>query len=294
MSRIAELPSISPDDDGSETPFAEWIGRESHAEDAITPRLVSSYRAIFGQHLASGDTAPLGIHWCLSPPIVEMEALGIDGHPASPADLPAIDQPRRMWAGGRVEFISPLHEGDVVRRTSIVTGVTCKQGRSGELWFVTLDRTFTTGRGVAIRERQDIVYRGASSPSQPGAAARVATPVGLLDGGPGMETTPALLFRYSAITFNAHRIHYDLPYATAAEGYPGLVVHGPLQATFLMNAAAKRLGSTPAAFAYRSVAPCYVGTTLQAHGPDGDRMRVQGTDGTVHMEAVVERRAAVS
>lgn len=279
--------------ENTEKPFSEWIGRRSEAGDVITPRLVASYRAIFGDRLApvGEGEAPYGIHWCLSPAIAPMDALGADGHPALNRDLPPVPLPRRMWAGGVVETIAPLREGDVVRRRSTIADVSRKQGRSGELWFVVVEHEHHTPRGLAVRERHDIVYREAAAPgaapASPPPAMEAPQPS---DGDWLVETPTTLLFRYSAITFNGHRIHYDLPYATGEEGYPGLVVHGPIQATLLLNRAASLLGGAPRRFAYRGLAPAFAGRPLLVRGsPEASaRLWIEGVAGTVHMEATVD------
>jgi len=271
-----------------EKPFADWIGRASESEDVVTERLVRSFRAIFEPCLApvAADEAPLGVHWCLSPEIQPMAALGPDGHPAKNLHLPPVPLPRRMWAGGSLELLSPLMIGDRVRRRSTIGDISHKVGRSGELWFVAVEHEYITGRGTAIKERHDIVYREAPKPgtaapgdgAQPGQA-RAGAPVWTV------ETNATLLFRYSALTFNGHRIHYDLPYATEVEDYAGLVVHGPLQATLLLNLAARN-GRPPPRFDYRGVAPAISGTALQICSNDmGDELWTAGGDGTVHMEA---------
>ncbi len=270
--------------------FSEWIGRTSEAEDVVTPRLVSSFRAIFGDCLApvGDDAAPLGLHWCLCPAIVPMEALGADGHPAKNRNLPPIPQPRRMWAGGLLETHAPLLIGDPVRRVSTIAGVTRKEGRSGELWFVAVDHDYFTPRGLAIRERHDIVYREAAKPGAAkslGASADAEPPA--RDDAWVIETPPTLLFRYSAITFNGHRIHYDLPYVTEVEGYPGLVVHGPIQATLLLNRAAVSKTQTPPRFSYRGIAPAFAGSAIRIrHSPDDpDLFLCEGASEQIHMEA---------
>jgi 3-methylfumaryl-CoA hydratase len=275
----------------AEQPFAEWIGRTSESEDVITDRLAGSFRAIFEPFLAplAPSEAPIGIHWCLSPAIEPMAALGPDGHPAKNLHLPPVPLPRRMWAGGSVECIGALRVGDRVRRKSTIADITRKVGRSGELWFVAVDHEYSTERGAAIRERHDIVYRAAPSPSDANTSASVQTS-SVREGRSTrsvwtVETTPTLLFRYSAITFNGHRIHYDLPYATEIEGYRGLVVHGPLQATLLLNLAA-RAGAPPHRFTYRGIAPAIAGALLLAYAGEGDgTFWTASQDGTVHMEA---------
>lgn len=273
-----------------ETQFAEWIGRKSESEDIVTPRLAASYRAIFGDRLApvGADEAPLGIHWCLSPAIAPMEALGPDGHPAKNRDLPPIPQPRRMWAGGALETLAPIRVGDTVTRISTIGSITRKEGRSGELWFVAVHHDYVTPRGTAIRERHDIVYREAAKPGTARTTASEPAPAAEpIEGEWLVETPSTLLFRYSAITFNGHRIHYDLPYVTGVEGYAGLVVHGPIQATLLLNFATASLGRVPERFSYRGVAPAIAGSPVRVRKtPDTEAgFRTESVSGTVHMEA---------
>lgn len=273
-----------------ETQFAEWIGRKSESEDIVTPRLAASYRAIFGDRLApvGADDAPLGIHWCLSPAIAPMEALGPDGHPAKNRDLPPIPQPRRMWAGGALETLAPIRVGDTVTRISTIGSITRKEGRSGELWFVAVHHDYVTPRGTAIRERHDIVYREAAKPGTARTTASEPAPAAEpIEGEWLVETPSTLLFRYSAITFNGHRIHYDLPYVTGVEGYAGLVVHGPIQATLLLNFATASLGRVPQRFSYRGVAPAIAGSPVRVRKtPDTEAgFRTESLSGTVHMEA---------
>jgi 3-methylfumaryl-CoA hydratase len=273
-------------------PFAEWIGRKSQSVDFVSERLVESFRAIFDPHLAavSDGCAPLGIHWCLSPVIAPMSALGDDGHPSKNLNLPPIPQPRRMWAGGWIETRDDLRIGDRVKRVSTIAGITRKQGKSGELWFVAMDHEYVTERGPAIRERHDIVYREAAKPKAGNivvqaqeADAPIPTRQKWI-----LSTSSTLLFRYSALSFNGHRIHYDLPYATEVEGYAGLVVHGPIQATLLFNLAAASEGHTPARFQYRGVAPAIAGQELLACagvGSAAGTFWTQSPDNTVHMRA---------
>lgn len=283
---------------GIMTDFAEWVGRTSEREDIVTERLVKSFRAIFEPHLAatSDDVAPPGIHWCLSPAIAAMADLGPDGHPAKNRDLPPVPQPRRMWAGGCVETFDPLRIGDQVRRVSTIADITRKEGRSGELWFVAVEHDYLTQRGTALRERHDIVYREAASgrgqssvqspPETPKIAARSWH----------VPTSATLLFRYSAITFNGHRIHYDLPYAKGVEGYEGLVVHAPIQAALLINLAS-RDGGVPGKFTYRAVSPMIAGNELvvcAGRNESGDDLWVQSPAGRVSMTATAGARATAA
>ncbi len=264
-----------------------WTARTIEAEDLVTPRLVAGFRATLTPHLAEIDaaTAPLGLHWCLAPDMVEASRLGPDGHPVKGEFLPPVALPRRMWAAGEVRFLAPLAVGDRVRRRSWVSDVADKQGRSGPLCFVTVRHVLETDRGPAIEERQVIVYRGDGGarrdpPAAPGPEPEYRRSVAV---------DPVLLFRYSALTFNGHRIHYDAPYAMAVEGYAGLVIHGPLQATLLMNFAAIVEGRMPAAFSYRGVSPATGAQTLglgAEPGPDGAlALSVRAADGAVTMTA---------
>lgn len=238
-----------------------WIGRERTVEDVVTPRLALSLDAVLDveRTVKTGDPAPVGIHWCLAPDIVPMRGIGPDGHPARGGFLPPVPFPRRMWAGGELEFFDPLLVGDAVRRRSVIEDVVLKSGRSGEMIFVTIRHHYETARGVALVERQDVVYRGpeTTSPAPTGSAPdAVAEPA---DASRTIEAGPVLLFRYSAITFNGHRIHYDQPYVTGEEHYPGLVVHGPLQATLLLSLAAGTMARPPSTFQFRSVRPLFAG-----------------------------------
>ena len=230
-----------------------WIGRREEAEDVVTPRLTAGLLAVLDHpetSLAEGDLAPLAIHWCLAPPIRPTSQLGLDGHPLRGGMLPPVPLPRRMWAGGALEFPGRIRVGDRVRRQSVVRDVTLKQGRSGPLCFVTVDHEFFGPDGLVLRERHDIVYRAA------GGAAPMATPVApVARWQEGAQASAVQLFRYSAITFNGHRIHYDRDYATGVEGYAGLVVHGPLQATLLLDFAARLELTPPQKFTFRGVSP---------------------------------------
>ena len=178
-----------------------------------------------------GDAAPLTVHWCLAQPVFPMSELGPDGHPTRGGFLPPVPLPRRMWAGGELEFFEPLRVGDEAKRTSRISDVTMKTGSTGVLCFVSVEHLITTPRGTAIRERQDIVYRDMST-AQPAAPAKAPPPPPAAKHRESHMADPVLLFRYSALTFNGHRIHYDRDYVTKVEGYPGLIFHGPMQAAF--------------------------------------------------------------
>lgn len=248
-----------------------WIGRSSEAEDLITPRLIGGFRATFAPYLApSGkDEAPLGLHWCLAPDAEPMAGLGPDGHAAKGSLLPPVSLPRRMWAGGELELRAPLRLGDKVLRRSTIADIAPKEGRSGPLCFVTLRNEFSTARGLALSERHDIVYRDSPAPgSPPSPAAR--SEQSRAERSWRVPASPVLLFRYSALTFNGHRIHYDEPYATGAEGYPGLVVHGPLQATLLLNLVASAGATMPFRFRYRALSALIAGPAFEVQARRGE------------------------
>lgn len=277
--------------------LTQWLGRTRESTDVLTPRLVDAYCATLTPHLAGvkpGD-APPAIHWCLAPEAADASRLGADGHPLTGEFLPPIPLPRRMWAGGRVETNAPLRLGDRVTRRSRIAAITRKEGRSGPLGFVTVEHELATERGAIIRERQDLVYREAALPAMDETRGRAteaaaSTPPADCDGVWTIAVSPVLLFRYSALTFNSHRIHYDLPYAMGVEGYAGLVVQGPLQATLLLNLAATIGGSTPRAFEYRGVAPLIAGSDFYVCGrreADGSlRCWTQSSRGERNMEAM--------
>ncbi len=250
----------------------QWIGRSTEASDIVTAQLVKGLRATLFQEIGEprlGDAAPFTTHWCLAQPVFPMSELGRDGHPARGGFLPPVPLPRRMWAGGELEFFDPLRVGDEAKRVSRIADVTMKAGSTGTLCFVSVAHEVTTPRGLAIRERQDIVYREMSGTSQAAPAKPAAPPAQHRE---AHVSDPVLLFRYSALTFNGHRIHYDRDYVTRVEGYPGLIFHGPLQASFLVEMAAKLSGGKPPKkFTYRGVQPLFEGSefSINANRTDG-------------------------
>jgi len=236
-----------------------WIGCTRVATDTVTPRLLRSFEAALNPHLAVGETGvPPGFHWCLAPDIVEHAKLGDDGHPAKGKFLPLIPLPRRMWAGGSLVFHSQIREGDSIERRSTIAAIEEKQGRTGPLCFVTVRHEIGASRGAAIEEVQSIVYCSPESAGSAGGSnekSGTPEPAPVADHVREVSVDPVVLFRYSAVTFNEHRIHYDAPYAIETEHYSGLVVHGPLQATYLLNFAATLAGNPPARFSFRGLAP---------------------------------------
>jgi 3-methylfumaryl-CoA hydratase len=246
-----------------------WIGREEHAEDVITPALLERFKAVVGNDSFPPDEAPPGLHWCFAPAAVPNEGIGTDGHPKRGDFLPPVPLPRRMWAGGEVAFLDSLKLNEVVQRTSQIENVEVKTGKSGTLCFVTVRHKICASGQLRINERQDIVYREAHQKLAP-SAPKATAPSNSLPAGEStmtIDASPQLLFRYSALTFNAHRIHYDRDYAMQEEGYSGLVVHGPLQATQLMHLAEKTAKKRLKTFSFRGVAPLI----------DGDAYTVNAT-----------------
>jgi 3-methylfumaryl-CoA hydratase len=255
----------------------QWIGRTQEASDIVTAQLVKGLRATLFQEIGEpkdGDAAPFTTHWCLAQPVFPMSELGPDGHPSRGGFLPPVPLPRRMWAGGEIEFLEPLRVGDEAKRTSRIADVTLKTGSTGALCFVAVEHQITTARGIAIRERQDIVYREMST-AQP-ASAKPASPPPAAKHRETHVSDAVLLFRYSALTFNGHRIHYDRDYVTRVEGYPGLIFHGPLQAALIVELAAKlRGGKPPKKFSYRGVQPLFEGSEFSVNANDnGEAMEL--------------------
>jgi 3-methylfumaryl-CoA hydratase len=238
----------------------QWIGRSEEATDIVTAQLVKGLRATLFQEVGdpkTGDAAPFTAHWCLAQPVFPMSMLGPDGHPTRGGFLPPVPLPRRMWAGGEIEFMQPLRVGDESTRTSRIADVQVKTGSTGTLCFVSVEHSISSPRGVAIRERQDIVYREMTT----AASATAKAPPPQAQHRETHVSDPVLLFRYSALTFNGHRIHYDREYVTKVEGYPGLIFHGPLQAALIIEMAAKlRSGKPPKKFSYRGLQPLFEGS----------------------------------
>jgi 3-methylfumaryl-CoA hydratase len=249
----------------------EWIGRSELRGDRVDPGHAQRWLGTLDRTAPADGTMPQGFHWCLGLPDASSASLGPDGHPRrdeSPDSfLPPLPHlPRRMWASSKVEFLAPLRPGMEIERRSRVEAIEAKQGSSGELVFVTLQHETTADGEPAVREQQSLVYRAAAASDAP------LTPpppgVGAID--PAIwqahrKVVPseALLFRFSALTFNSHRIHYDLPYARDVERYRGLVVHGPLTATLLLDLARRELGDNALkSFAFRGLSPAICGEAL--------------------------------
>ena len=267
----------------------QWIGRDQHDAEILTSTLVRQFNATFDRTSGTGpgDEAPLLIHFCLAQPITPTAGLGPDGHPARGGFLPPVPLPRRMWAGGAFDFHGPIRIGETVERHSAIRDVAVKEGRTGPLCFVTVDHEVSSDGRAVLSERQDIVYRDATAPGA-AAPARASEPVTTGRHSRRIAATPPFLFRYSAMTFNGHRIHYDAPYVRDVEGYPGLIVHGPMQATLLCQYAADLMGTPPKRFNFRSLSPIFDDADFTVNAdttPEGLRLWTSRIDGPVAMEA---------
>lgn len=212
-----------------------WIGAEQTHHDVVTPGVLARLGALLNYTEVIGplETLPPLAHWLFGLDATSQSELAADGHPKLGRFLPPVALPQRMWAAGDIEFLAPITVGDALQRRSIIKSIEYKQGRSGELVFLTLHHEVYASSILAIRETQQLVYRDKPTASAPPRDAKSSLPT------PHWQRTvnpdPTLLFRYSALTFNSHRIHYDREYAVGIEGYPGLVVHGPLIATLLVD-----------------------------------------------------------
>ena len=260
-----------------------WIGRVEESRDTIDPLRARAMQAALddpGAPLGPGDALPPLWHWLYFWTVAPAAELGPDGHPARGGFLPPIDLPRRMWAGSRVAFPRPLPIGAAATRRSEITEVTLKEGRGGPLAFVTVRHQIGTDAGICVEEEYDIVYRAAAAPGatpRPGEPAP-ATALWRRE----MPPDPVLLFRYSALTFNGHRIHYDRKFVTESEGYPGLVVHGPLLATLMVGLARReRPEARVARFEFRAERPIFDTAPYSVAGaptPDGASAEVWVVD----------------
>lgn len=271
----------------AEAPLAGWTGRTETAEDMARPSDLARFEAIFGASGAPAGHLPMLAHWMLFPAIVPQAEIGADGHPRRGGFLPPVHHlPRRMWTGGRLRFHAPVPVAARLLRQSTIKAISEKKGGSGDLVFVTVAHVLKGVDGrLLVEEDQQLVYRGMGTASAPPAA-----PVGSAVLEDVVVPDAVLLFRYSAATFNGHRIHYDRDYARSAEGYPGLVVHGPLTATLLVRLAARAAKAQPSAFSFRAVSPAFDGEplTLRASAPEADgrvRCWAAGPDGRTVMTA---------
>lgn len=251
--------------------WEDWIGREEVRVERLDRARSDALTAALGDPPNGGAVMPHLHHWLHFWDVRPPSGLGPDGHPAKGGFLPPIPLPRRMWAGGRLTFLTPLRFGETVERRSVIRAVEAKSGRSGDLVFVTVAHTLTGPHGVALEEEQDLVYRAAAPAPAPDPGPEDALPTA--DWSRVRAPDPVLLFRYSALTMNGHRIHYDRPYAQTVEHYRGLVVQGPLQATMMLGEAERRQGRAASRFAFRGLAPAFEGAALSVSSAGDDPTR---------------------
>ena len=276
--------------------FESWIGREEVRSDQLHASTVASLAATLNVAWSPtpGEALPPGWQWLFFNPVAARSELGIDGHPARGGFLPPIGLPRRMWAGSRIRYLADLPVAAVATRRSRILKIEHKSGKRGSLCFVTVEHTTRHGGTDCIIEQQDIVYRDATPPG----SAPPPTPeryAGEPQWGRDEQADTILLFRYSALAFNGHRLHYDLAFGPDGEGYPGLVVHGPLTATLLQAFAVEHGGNrTLAGFDFRGMAPLFVDRPFRLEGrqQDADTLDVwaRGHDGELAMSAIARFR----
>lgn len=252
--------------------YSEWIGRENNLTDHISIKAIEALAATLDLDsvFKEGDSIPEGWHWLFFNSVVKQSKLGTDGHPARGGFLPPIDKPRRMWAGSRIRYLNNLPIGVNASRVSKIINVVKKQGASGEMWFVTVEHSTIYKDIVCIIEEQDLVYRDPAPTSVSVAATGKESQI-KADWSSSVTPCTTMLFRYSALTFNGHRIHYDQSYAKNEENYPDLVVHGPLTSTLLQQKAVEHNnGKELVSFDFRGTAPLFVNRLITLNGRQTD------------------------
>jgi 3-methylfumaryl-CoA hydratase len=267
-----------------------WIGKQETLHDQVTRFPIAALSATLDRDdppPQMGDPLPPLWHWLYFLPTARQSSLGPDGHPARGRFLPPVPLPRRMWAGGRFTFHQPLRVDETITRTSTVQDVTIKHGRNGDLCFVLVRHEVSGQNGPALVEEHDIVYRDMSQPNEAPAAPRPARTDEIWQR--DIHPTEPMLFRYSALTFNSHRIHYDRRYVTEMEGYPGLIVHGPLIATLLIDLLRRNTARPVTSFRFRAISPLFDIAPFSVHGaPHGEggaALWARNASGHLAMEA---------
>ena len=269
----------------------QWIGRTAAANARVDGRTAAALAATLDRpfSFAAGVALPPLWHWIYFWSAAPQAELGPDGHPQRGGFLPPVPLPRRMWAGGRLTFPAPLPVDGEATRTSTVQSVSAKTGASGNLAFVTVRHELAHQGTVCVTEEHDIVYRAMPQPGAPAPAAKLAPSDATWSR--TVTPDPVLLFRYSALTFNGHRIHYDRSYVTGVEGYPGLIVHGPLIATLLADLLQRHLpDARMTAFSFRAIGTLFDTEPFTLCGqPDPDGLKVtlwaQNMRGELAMQA---------
>ena len=272
--------------------YSDWIGREVSVEEDLAVAPTLRLAATLDRHCAEHDLVPGAPlpplwHWLYFMPVRPQSELGPDGHPARGGFIPPVALPRRMYAGGRIACHTPLQLGKPARMTSRIDHVETKIGRSGPLVFVTVGHDIRQDGHLCVRDEQDIVYREAV-PTGQGKAPPQADETRPVAWRETVNPDPVMLFRFSAVTFNGHRIHYDRTHATETENYPGLVVHGPMIAMLLLEAAERRRGRDASFYSFRAMSPLFDTEPFQLVGletddTDAEDLEARATDGRVAM-----------
>ena len=263
--------------------WQQWVGRTEERTETISGESLRRFAAALGESLDVEHTPPSLAHWAFFLPVAAPGALGPDGHPKRGGFMPPITLPRRMFAAADMAFHAPLKLDEAATRSSRVASITHKAGRSGDLMLVDVVHEIEQGGALCVNERQTMVYRDSGAPTAAVAAAELPTVPDDIVWQPGSVD----LFRFSAVTFNSHRIHYDLPYATGVEGYPALVVQGPFTAARLYRLAVGG-GVTPRRFAFRAQAPLFADqpVRLRRGAASGTVVAIR-CDGVTAMEATM-------
>lgn len=277
-----------------------WIGRTQTESEFVSPRLARQLAATLDYPHApdTGEALPALWHWALFPHIAMQSHISADGHPQRGQFLPPIALPRRMWAGSRVRFERPVLVGCEVTRTSQIVDVAGKEGRSGKLVFVRIRHELEDHEGPLLSDEQDVVYREAAA--QPFVPATSPLAPAATTWSRTIMPDPVLLFRYSADTFNGHRIHYDRTYATTQEGYPALVVHGPLTATLLVDLVTRNAPDEDiASFSFKAVNPIFDNAPFRVcaeRAADSDEIKLWAANaaGVLCVEASATLRASIA
>ncbi|PCI03888.1 MAG: acyl-CoA dehydrogenase [Hyphomicrobiales bacterium] len=281
--------------------FSDWIGQTQSISDVIDARHANLMAATMARPevegeikpFSEGDELPLGWQWIYFLQAAPSSQLGRDGHSKTGGFLPPIPLPRRMWAGSRLEFLQPLLIGDQVEKKTEILSVTPKEGKSGPLYFVTVKHSFTKQTGLCLVEEQDLVYR--SDPRPDSVAPQLSEAPAQAKFSREIVPTSTWLFRYSALTFNGHRIHYDVDYAREVEGYRNLVFHGPLSATLLLELASEIAGKQQgkqqgkqklASFSFRAISPLFADRSFSIHAnANGSEIWAANPDGKLAISA---------
>ena len=269
----------------------DWIGSQETRTETIHQQALNGFAALMDQDVPASPFVPAGGHWLYFLPTDRQSNLALDGHSYKGGFLPPVDLPRRMWAGGRLIFDRPIKAGDVIEKTSTVKSIKEKEGRTGKLVFVTVEHELKGSDGRYILEEHDIVYRDAPTENAPVKKPEQASTD--YDWSETITPDPVMLFRYSALTYNGHRIHYDRDYVMDVEGYPGLIVHGPLIGTLLMKLAVENMtGKSLKNFEFRNFNPIFDTAPFKLCGKQMDdtlcSVWAMGPDGELAVSATAQ------